>query len=101
MGRSSGEPAGPGGGQQAEETGEHRAAEQMNTSSEAVRALGNTTVLSEEFRARMGVGGESGEGGVSLGGRGQPGEGGVSLGRGGEGNVQVETSGSREAGEAG
>lgn len=49
----------------------------MNNSCGPVRALGNTTVLAEAFRARMGVGGESGEGGVSMG-AGSAGEGGVS-----------------------
>ena len=78
-GRSSGESAWPGGGQQAEETGELRAAQQ-------------TPAVSQEGPSAtpppMGVGGVSRERGA------------VSRGRAGERNTQVEMSGSREGGEA-
>lgn len=90
-GRSSGESAWPGGGQQAEETGELRAAQRTNTSQEGPSA---TPLSSQrESRAPMGVGGVSR-------GQGQSGEGGVSRGGAGERNLQVEMSGCREGGEA-
>lgn len=91
MGRSSGESAWPGGGQQAEETGELRAAQQIP----AVCQEGPSATPPADGSGR----GQSGEGGVSWG-RGQSGEGGVSRGRAGERNTQVEMSGSREGGEA-